>query len=210
MATLETSQPKTLIAGVGHRFWRDRSAGPEFCDRLGRLEWPPHVTVADYSFGAIPMMYQLQDDRYQRALFIASEVRGREPGTLHPYRADPELPQTVDVFQEYMNEAGSGVIAIELLLVIAKQFGALPPQSWVLEIEPVEENGPEGLTPGVQGLYPKVEQIVRAFVKGELPAELAAEQAKFGLHRPFAHSTGLRRERSVERSGQAPRKMEVD
>jgi hypothetical protein len=30
--------PKTLIAGVGHRFWRDRSAGPEFCDRLGRLE----------------------------------------------------------------------------------------------------------------------------------------------------------------------------
>ncbi|WP_337869581.1 hypothetical protein [Meiothermus sp.] len=178
-------EPKTLIAGVGHRFWRDRSAGPEFCDRLGRLEWPPHVTVADYSFGAIPMMYQLQDDQYTRALFVASEARGREPGTLRLYRADPELPKTVDVFQEYMNEAGSGVIAIELLLVIAKQFNALPAETWVLEIEPVEPNGPEGLTPEVQALYPKVEAIARAFVMGELPPELVEQHAEFGLQRPF-------------------------
>ncbi|WP_299433653.1 hypothetical protein [uncultured Meiothermus sp.] len=179
-------QARTLIAGVGHRFWRDRSAGPEFCDRLGRLEWPPHVTVADYSFGAIPMMFQLQDDQYQRALFVASEARGRKPGTLRLYRADPELPKTMDVFQEYMNEAGSGVIAIELLLVIAKQFNALPGETWVLEIEPVEASGPDGLTPQVQALYPRVEAIVRAFVEGELPAELVEEHARFGLQRPFS------------------------
>lgn len=162
-------EPRTLIAGVGHRFWRDRSAGPEFCDRLSRLEWPSHVTIADYSFGAIPMTYQLQDDRYSRALFITAEVRGRQPGTLHLYRAEPQMPASVEEFQEYMNEAGSGVIAIELLLVIARQFGALPPESWVLEVEPVEENGPGGLTPEVQALYPRVLEIARAFARGRVP-----------------------------------------
>jgi len=167
------SQPCTLIAGVGHRFWRDRSAGPEFCDRLAKLEWPAHVRVADYSFGAIPMTYQLQDDRYQQALFITSEVHGRAPGTLHLYRPEPELPASV-AFQEYMNEAGSGVIAIELLLVIAKQFGALPPETWVLEIEPVEENGPEGLTPEVEALYPKVLEIAMAFAEGKVLEEVRA------------------------------------
>lgn len=167
-------QAKTLIAGVGHRFWRDRSVGPEFCDRLAKLEWPAHITTADYSFGAIPMTYQLQDDRYQQALFITSEVRGRTPGTLHLYRAEPELPASVEAFQEYMNEAGSGVIAIELLLVIAKQFEALPPETWVLEIEPVEENGPEGLTPEVEALYPKVLEIARAFAMGKVLEEVTA------------------------------------
>lgn len=163
-------EPRSLIAGVGHRFWRDRAAGPEFCDRLAQLKWPSHVTVADYSFGAIAMTYQLQDDRYSRALFITAEVRGRPPGTLHLYRAEPELPASVGEFQEYMNEAGSGVIAIDLLLVIARQFWALPPQTWVLEIEPVEENGPGGLTPEVQALYPRVLEIARAFALEEVRA----------------------------------------
>jgi hypothetical protein len=50
-------EPKTLIAGVGHRFWRDRSAGALWVDELARLEWPVHVTVDDYSFGAIAMLF---------------------------------------------------------------------------------------------------------------------------------------------------------
>ena len=186
------SDSKTLIAGVGHRFWRDRSAGPEFCDRLAKLPWPEGVRLEDYSFGAIPMTYQLQDDQYQRALFIASESRGFEPGTLRLYRADPELPQSVEVFQEYMNEAGSGVIAIELLLVIAKQFAALPPETWVLELEPVEENGPDGLTPQMEALYPKVQEVAQMFVAGQIPEDLVTAQTSFALRRPFT-----------------PRKMEV-
>ena len=49
-------------------------------DQLAKLEWPPHVTVDDYSFGAIAMMFRLQDELFSRALFVTSEVRGREPG----------------------------------------------------------------------------------------------------------------------------------
>lgn len=180
------SEPKTLIAGVGHRFWRDRSAGPEFCDRLAKLSWPQHVQVQDYSFGAIPMTYQLQDDQYQRALFITAEARGREPGTLYLYRANPELPKTVEVFQEYMNEAGSGVIAIDLLLVIAKQFEALPPETFVLELEPLEENGQGGLTPQIEGLYAEVQRIAQMVAAGEIPEDLISEQTSFAQQRPFA------------------------
>ncbi len=168
---MATSEPKTLIAGVGHRFWRDRSAGPVFTDCLAKIHWPSNVVVSDYSFGAIAMTYQLQDDRYARALFITSEVRGRKPGTLHAYRGTPELPSSPQVLQEYMNEAGSGVIAIDLLLVIARQFGALPPETWVLEVEPVEAEGTLGLTPQVQALYPIVEQLAVDFSKGGRPVE---------------------------------------
>ena len=158
--------PKSLIAGVGHRFWRDRSAGALWVDELLKLEWPTNVTVDDYSFGAIGMMFRLEEELFERALFITSEVRGREPGSLHLYRAQVEK-SPMELFQTAMNEAGSGVIAVDLLLVVAEHFNALPRETYVLEAEVFEEDGGDGLSAPLTAHYPRVLEVARAFAAGE-------------------------------------------
>ncbi len=163
--TLETP-PKSLIAGVGHRFWRDRSAGALWVDELLKLEWAKNMTVDDYSFGAIGMMFRLEDELFERALFVTSEVRGREPGSLHLYRAKVEK-SPMDLFQTVMNEAGSGVIAVDLLLVVAEHFNVLPEETYILEAEVFEEAGGDGLSAPLTALYPRVLEIALAFAAGE-------------------------------------------
>lgn len=164
--------PKTLIAGVGHRFWSDYSAGPEWSDRLARLDWPDHVTVADYSYGAWAMTQRLQDERYRRCIFVAAEPRGREPAGLHVYRYRHDRAAFDPLrVHDHMFEAVAGVISIDLLLVVAGHFEALPDETWVVEIEPaqVEWGDGGGLSSPVQRRYPEVAAIVAGLVAGEPP-----------------------------------------
>lgn len=167
---------RSLIAGVGHRFWGDFSAGPVWVDRLAKLDWPESVTVEDYSFGAVAMTQQLQDERFDRAAFVTAESRQREPGSLHLTRhtSSGESPERV---QAYVNEAGGGVVAIDALLVIAEHFEALPPETWILELEPFDDNWGDGLSPEADAHYPRVVELLRAFARGDRlsPGEIAGE-----------------------------------
>jgi Ni,Fe-hydrogenase maturation factor len=160
----------TLIAGVGHRFWRDYSVGPEWCDRLARLSWPEGVVVEDYSFGALAMAQRLEDEPYRRAIFICGEERGREPASLHlrRYRHQPERLSTQRV-QDHLFEAVAGVIAIDLLLVTAGHFGVLPPETWVIEYEPADNGWGHGLSAAAEQRYPKVLGWVRDLASGVIP-----------------------------------------
>jgi hydrogenase maturation protease len=166
-----TEPTRTLIAGVGHRFWRDNSAGPEWCDRLARLQWPEGVTVEDYGFGALSMVHWLEDGDFDRAVFVCSEQRGRPPASLHVYRYchDPGSI-TLQRVHEHLFEAVAGVIAIDLLLVAAGHFQALPDETWVIELEPVNTSWGEGISHELEALYPEVEAQVRKLVVGEQPA----------------------------------------
>ena len=167
--------PNTLIAGIGHRYWRDRSAGPEWCDRLAKLDWPPHVTVEDYSYGAWAMTQRLQDERYARGIFIAAEARERAPASLHVYRYafDGAKYDALRV-HDHLFEAVAGVVSIELLLVIAGHFGALPAETWVIEVEPADTGWGEGLSREVEALYPEVVATVRRLVGGTFPERMEA------------------------------------
>jgi len=157
----------TLIAAVGHRLCRDLSAGPVWLDRLSRLEWPPHVTVEDFSFGAVAMMQRLQADPYSRALFLTAEARDREPGTLHLKRHEPQVLDP-DHVQASISEAGAGVVAIDLLLVIGEYFDVLPAETWTLEVEPVDGDWGDGLSTEVEALYERVLALARRFRDGGL------------------------------------------
>lgn len=158
---------RSLIAGVGHRYWRDRSAGPVWIDRAAALDWPDHVVLDDYSFGAVAMVQQLQEAGFERALFVSAETRDRPPATLHLARYEPrrEPPERI---QAYIGEAGGGVVAIDLLLGIAEHFDALPPETWVLEVEPLDAGWGDGLSLEVEALYPRVVDVLRSFARGEI------------------------------------------
>lgn len=177
MATKLSMHPtKTLIAGVGHRFWSDYATGPEWSDRLAALEWPSGVTVEDYSYGAWVMTQRLQDERYERCIFVSAEAREREPASLHVYRyAFDENEYDPLRVHDYMFEAVAGVISVDLLLVVAGHFKALPFETWVIEIEPANVAWGSGISQLVEARYAGVEDIVKGLVNDQPPPEIGAQ-----------------------------------
>jgi hydrogenase maturation protease len=189
------AKPKTLIAGVGHRYWSDYSVGPEWVDRLAKLEWPSHVTLQDYSFGAWAMTQQLQDDKYERCIFIAAEPRGRKPASIHvyPYQFDEKNFDPLRV-HDHMFEAVAGVISIDLLLVVAGHFKALPKDTWVIELEPANVNfaDGQGLSREITNKYAEVEHLVKILVRGEIPERAETQSAiTLGSYGQLARQKGL-------------------
>ncbi len=175
--SVRESALRTLIAGVGHRFWGDRSAGPLWVDRMGGLDWPADVVLDDYSFGALAMTQQLQAAPYDRVAFVTAEERGRAPASLHWKRHIPQ-PSDPEHVQACVGEAGGGVVAIDLLLVIADYYQALPADTWVLEIEPADASWGDELSPRVDGLYPRAVEVLREFAHAEHMADQKAASGK--------------------------------
>ena len=153
---------RVLVGGVGYTNLRDLSAGPTLVDRLRRAEWPRGVDVEDLSAGAIHLVHELQSRRpYTRAVLVAAVARGREAGSIHERRWEhPVVPR--DEVQERVGEALTGVISLDALLVVLDHFGALPADTTVIEVEPVDLGWGEGFSPPVASAIPVLEARVRA------------------------------------------------
>lgn len=151
-----------LIAGVGYHFLRDLSVGPVLVPRLQQLDWPPGVEIDDLSFGPIAVVQRFQDrpGYYDRIVFVAGVERGRSPGQVHCYRWAGELPDDEEV-QQRVNEAVTGVISLDNLLIIAGRFGVLPPDVRVVELEPEDTGWGPGFTPPVEAALSEMIDTVR-------------------------------------------------
>lgn len=160
---------RRLVAGVGHRFWRDLSAGPLWVDRLRAEPWPPGVDLEDYGFGALAMTQNLQDAGYGQVILLGSEQRGRAPGTLSVLRHESRAPDPEHV-QDCLREAGSGAISLDLLLPIAGHFRALPESTWIVEVEPADTGWGDGLSPELESLFERVRAVLRELVDERVPA----------------------------------------
>ena len=130
-----------LIAGVGYQYLGDLSFGPKLVERLQGMDWPEEVRVEDFGYGPLAILDWFEESsgkKFERTILAGAVERGREPGTLTTYSwiagtLDPDL------VQERILEAGAGVISLENLLIIAQHFGALPADTSVVELEPVEK-----------------------------------------------------------------------
>lgn len=155
-----------LVGGVGYRLLRDYSVGVVVSDRLEEREWPEHVRVQDLSFNPVAVAQQLEEDLAADpdllVLFVSAAARGRRPATVVSYRWDGSLPGP-DRVQAAVAEAVTGVIALDNTLMVAKQFGGLPEDVVVVEIEPKVEGFGEELTAevaeGVEEVIRRVEAI---------------------------------------------------
>jgi hydrogenase maturation protease len=134
-----------LIGGVGHRWQRDASFGVVASDTFAARHWPEGVTIADLGYGALSVAQDIADavPKYDRLVLVAAMPRDRERGRLYSYWQDRPLPAD-DEIQERVREAGAGVVDLDHLLVIAHRLGALPPEVFVVELEPV------GMPPGIE------------------------------------------------------------
>ena len=158
-----------LIAGVGYQYLGDLSFGPKLVEQLQGMDWPEEVRVEDFGYGPLAILDWFEESpgkRFERAILAGAVERGREPGTLSTYSwfagtLDPDL------VQERILEAGSGVISLENLLIVAQHFGALPAHTSVVELEPLEKGWNTELSAvGEERLEQTVEWIQREVYSG--------------------------------------------
>lgn len=183
---------RVLVGGVGYRFQRDLSFGLFVSDALEESGLDPsshaggagsraaadagaadsgpttEVEVMDLGYGAIYVAQDLAgaDPAYDRVVLVSAAVRGREPGLYERRPAPPT--ETVDEIQERVREAGAGVIDLDHLLVIGAHFDAFPPDLRLLELEPVDLDSGDALSPAAERLLP--EAIARARAAALEPA----------------------------------------
>jgi hydrogenase maturation protease len=141
---------KSVIGGVGYRDLRDHTIGPMVSDRLAEEEIPAGVEAHDLSYNPVAVGQWLDalgpDGRPDRMVLVGAIERGREPGSHVAYRWDGILPD-VERIQSAVSDAVTGVIHLDNTLIVLAQFGPLPDQLIVLEIEPVLEEFGEDLSP---------------------------------------------------------------
>ena len=163
---------RVLVGGVGYRNLRDHSVGVVVAECLAARAWPEDVVVEDISYNPIAVVQRLEDepvDRpFDRMVVVAGVSRpGRAAGTFEVYRWDGVLP-SAEAVQGAVAEAVTGVISVDNTLVVVRQFGGLPAEAIVVEVEPAsaEEFGEE-LSPAVAAIFDSLCERVTALALGQ-------------------------------------------
>lgn len=129
-----------LVSGIGYSNLGDMSFGRVLLPTLADMDWPDSVHVEDLNYGPI-MIYQWLEaspTKYERAVFVSAAKRDRKPGTLDVYRWDGKLPEGPEI-QARIEEAITGVIDLDNLLIVCKHFDVLPNDVRIVEVEPQSE-----------------------------------------------------------------------
>jgi hydrogenase maturation protease len=153
---------RTLIAGVGYSNLSDLSVGPLVTAQLRREAWPEHIEVDDLSYGPIAVVHRFVETTppYRRLVLIGAADRGLATAQVRCYQWQGILPSAEEV-QARVAEAVTGIIDLDNLLVVSQQFGALPEEVFVIEVQPVVTDF--GMVAGaeVAALLPEVRRLAR-------------------------------------------------
>ncbi|MCA1632898.1 MAG: hydrogenase maturation protease [Acidobacteria bacterium] len=154
-----------LVSGIGYSNQSDFSFGRVLYGEMAEMSWPEHVHVEDLNFGPI-MIYQWLEEspvKFDKVVLVSAAKRGREPGTLEVYPWDGVLPDAAGI-QACVEEAITGVISLDNLLVVCKHFGVLPEDVTIIEIEPQKEDFGLEFSPAVAARVEEAIELVRTEV----------------------------------------------
>jgi hydrogenase maturation protease len=163
---------RTLIAGVGYSNLSDSSIGPMAVAELKKQSWPPHIKIDDLSYGPISVLHNFAatDPPYERLVLVTAADFGAQPPAMRWDRWPAVLPKPEEV-QERVVEAASGVIDWKNLLVVLQQFEKLPPEVFVVAVQPVKTDFGMELSPEMVKLMPEILRAARKLaVDGKLEA----------------------------------------
>ena len=158
---------RVVIGGVGYRNLRDHSLGIVMSDELEPLAQPPSLMVEDLCYGPVAVAQWFLDEArsypFTRAIFItAIEREHRPPGTITAYRWDHALPAD-ELIQRCVVDAVTGVILLDNTLVVIEWMKALPDETIVIEVEPLEHAFGDEMSPAVADAYSEVRRMALQF-----------------------------------------------
>ncbi len=161
---------KVLIAGVGHPNLKDLSFGQVLLPFLEKQKWAKEFDLENLSFGAIAVLQWFQDHpgKYDRVIFVsAAEREGRTPGTLDIFKWD-FAPLDEEVVQECVAESVTGIISLDNLMQILQFFKVLPPEVFVLDLEPIDSEIGFECSPEITARFDEFAEIVKEKAMGNL------------------------------------------
>lgn len=155
---------RCVIGGVGYRNLRDHSLGIVLSDELAAYANPPHLLVEDLCYGPVAVAQWFLDEArttpITRAVFVAAVGRedGRAPGTISAYRWDHVLPEAEEI-QRCVVDAVTGVILLDNTLIVVEWMEALPDETVVIEVEPLEHAFGDDMSPPVAAAYAEARRL---------------------------------------------------
>ena len=169
------SETRTVIGGVGYRNLRDHSLGIVMSDELEPHANPPHLLIEDLCYGPVAVGQWLLDEAIDapitRAVFVTAIARedGRPPGTIAAYQWDRALPSDEEI-QRCVTDAVTGVILLDNTLIVTEWMGALPKETIVVEVEPIEHAFGDEMSPAVAAAYTEAKRLVMLFATDHIAA----------------------------------------
>ena len=162
---------RVLVGTLGYHFLRDYSLGPKLLPELRALDWPPGVEVDELNWGPIAIVYQFETLAvpYERVVILTATARGRPAGTLTLFRWQGTLPSQEEI-QDRVNEAVTGVISLDNLLIIGEYFKIWPQEVIIVDVEPGPEEAGDTFTPPVEALLPTIKRMVQRAALADLKA----------------------------------------
>lgn len=163
---------RTVVGGVGYRNLRDHSLGIVMSEELGARAAPPALEIEDLSYGPVAVGQWLLDEAREapiaRAVFVTAVARedGRPPGTVSAYRWDRVLPSE-EAIQAAVVDAVTGVILLDNTLIVTEWMKALPAETIVVEVEPLEHAFGDEMSRAVAAAYPRVRDLVMRLAADE-------------------------------------------
>lgn len=163
---------RTVIGGVGYRNLRDHSLGIVMSDELEPDARPPALLIEDLCYGPVAVGQWLLDEARHapitRAVFVTAVARedGRPPGTISVYRWDHVLPPAEQI-QQAVTDAVTGVILLDNTLIVTAWMQALPDETIVVEVEPLEHAFGDEMSPAVAAAYPRARALVMRLATDE-------------------------------------------
>jgi hydrogenase maturation protease len=157
-ASVETSRPRILIAGIGNIFLGDDAFGVEVARRLAERQLPAEVKVTDFGIRGYDLAYALLDG-YETTILVDACPRGEVAGTLYVIEPEVNEPDTASVGEHSPADAHS--MNPLNVLRLAQSMGGPLKKVLLVGCEPATL-GPEE---GQMGLSPQVEAAVGEAVK---------------------------------------------
>ena len=175
--------PPLLVGGFGVPWQRDLDFGSRFVCWAEDLDWPAGVVVEDLSYSALHVLHRLQELRPSKVVVVTSAARGEDrPGTLRRYSIDDEPPPPEEVHRHLVETVG-GAMDLDQTLAVSRYWGALPPGSVMVEVEPRDTSLGLGLSEEVAA---SIDGVLAA-VREELGNGLAASTSTVSDERIYAH-----------------------
>ncbi|HEX2048107.1 MAG TPA: SpoIIE family protein phosphatase [Acidimicrobiales bacterium] len=150
---------RALVAGFGRPGMRDLDFGRQLVDCLQQLDWPDGVVVEDLSCSVPLVLHRLQELRPAKVVLLGAVPRELDP------------PATI---RRYHPDQPTDVADIDHTLAAAHQWGGLPSDTVVIEVEPAETSFGMGFSEELAGCIDRILDMVREEVgdAGDLRLDL--------------------------------------
>ncbi len=147
---------KIFIGTVGYHNLRNHSIGPALLPQLQKMQWVDGVELDELNWGPIAIVQKFQSlpIAFERVILIAAIERPeRKIGDITVYKWMGRLPDE-ELIQRCIGDAVTGVISVENLLIIGEYFKIWKGETFVVDVEPGQEEAGEDFTGDMQQAIP--------------------------------------------------------